>query len=62
MESNEANNPPCGPIETLKDWATSGHEMPNTILDKVSRCPVEPLLVYSDYDKRGAGYHLSRLC
>ena len=35
--------------------------MPDTILDKVSRYPVEPPLAYSDYDERGADYRSSRL-
>ena len=62
MESNEANNPPYEPIETLKDWAMSGHEMANTILDRISRHSVESSLVYNDYDERGAGYRLSIPC
>lgn len=35
--------------------------MPDTILDKVSRYPVEPRLAYSDYGERGADYRLSHL-
>ena len=62
MGSNEAINPPYEPIETLKNWAISGHEAANTTLDRISRYAVEYSLFYSDYDERGAGYHLSRLC
>ena len=62
MESNEANNPPYEPIETLKDSAISGHEVANAILDRVNRYPVESSSVCSDYDERGAGYRLSSLC
>ena len=44
MESDEANNPPYEPIETLKDWAILGHEVASTILDRISRFPVESSL------------------